>query len=399
MSSEPSIILTGDAPENEHHEVVSEFVLSAYGPRLSPVARASGVLGDDVNGATRNHYEARVLGVGYVELERLEEGVASAIDGFPGGGATNLALTEGDNVKLKLVTRNNGADVELEVWYNINDAGWTRIGGGAGVYTDVAPGATFTNPGLDGVRLQYGTASTDISVLDFYSNGLAAGADETAPVVTAFTINTPNVTDTTIIGISTFTATDAVGVSHYLITESATPPAAGAGGWVASAPTTYDLGSYRSATLYPWAKDAAGNVSAVYGTPVAVSAAAGDSTLPVGTGFGAVDASLIDDTVVVIDLLTATDDEGVTGYRITESGTKPGSTAGFTAVTPATSYSLAGTINYDLVTPRSTTLYAYFMDAAGNISDPIAGIPVQSVNSGGGSTVILSNSFNGGFNA
>ena len=35
-------------------------------------------------------------------------------------------------------------------------------------------------------------------------------------------------------------------------------------GWTGTAPTTYTVGSDGSYTLYPWAKDAAGNVSAVF---------------------------------------------------------------------------------------------------------------------------------------
>ena len=57
-------------------------------------------------------------------------------------------------------------------------------------------------------------------------------------------------------------------VSGYLITETSTPPSAGAAGWSASAPTSYDFqgalppGTVTEKTLYAWAKDAAGNVSA-----------------------------------------------------------------------------------------------------------------------------------------
>src|SRR6185369_12955679 len=56
----------------------------------------------------------------------------------------------------------------------------------------------------------------------------------------------------------------------YLITQSATPPGYSAGGWTVSAPTAYTVGSVGSYTLYPWAKDATGHVSALYGSPAAV---------------------------------------------------------------------------------------------------------------------------------
>lgn len=84
-----------------------------------------------------------------------------------------------------------------------------------------------------------------------------------APIVTAFTIPA-TVTDTAApleIPITTFTATDNVAVTGYMITESATAPGAGDAGWLGSAPTSYTVPAYASYTLYAWAKDAAGNVS------------------------------------------------------------------------------------------------------------------------------------------
>jgi uncharacterized repeat protein (TIGR01451 family) len=90
-------------------------------------------------------------------------------------------------------------------------------------------------------------------------------ADSIAPTVDTFSANSfSNDFD---IPLTAFTASDNVGVTGYMITESATPPAAGAAGWTGSAPTTYTVTADGSYFLYPWAKDAAGNVSAVFGSP------------------------------------------------------------------------------------------------------------------------------------
>jgi predicted CxxxxCH...CXXCH cytochrome family protein len=97
---------------------------------------------------------------------------------------------------------------------------------------------------------------------------VVAVADTTPPTVSAFTATTPSTSRN--IPVTAFTATDNVGVTGYLITTSSTQPAAGAAGWTATAPTTYTVAADGSYTLYPWAKDAAGNVSAVFGTPVTV---------------------------------------------------------------------------------------------------------------------------------
>jgi hypothetical protein len=116
--------------------------------------------------------------------------------------------------------------------------------------------------------------------------------DTTAPAVTAFT-TAPTATSLSVI-VSAFTATDNVAVTGYMITQSATPPVAGAVGWTATAPATVTSAGTGTQTFFPWVKDAAGNVSAV-GTPatvtitlltppvsVAVSASGTDTTSAVG---------------------------------------------------------------------------------------------------------------------
>jgi hypothetical protein len=93
-----------------------------------------------------------------------------------------------------------------------------------------------------------------------------------APIITGFvaddTIDTVAPLDITI---STFSATDNVGVTGYMITESAVAPGAGDAGWLASAPTTYTVGSYNTYTLYAWTKDAAGNVSSSVSSTATIS--------------------------------------------------------------------------------------------------------------------------------
>ncbi len=91
--------------------------------------------------------------------------------------------------------------------------------------------------------------------------------DSTAPQVTSFTAPSGTLSTTAVSPVS-IAASDNVAVSGYLITETSTPPSAGAAGWSASAPTSYDFqgalppGTVTEKTLYAWAKDAAGNVSA-----------------------------------------------------------------------------------------------------------------------------------------
>ena len=84
--------------------------------------------------------------------------------------------------------------------------------------------------------------------------------DVTAPTLSSFTLPT-TATDLTV-SVTGLGASDSVGVTGFLITESATAPTASASDWSASAPTTFTFSSAGSNTAYAWAKDAAGNISA-----------------------------------------------------------------------------------------------------------------------------------------
>ena len=182
-------------------------------------------------------------------------------------------------------------------------------------------------------------------------------SDATAPTVTGFTI--PSTSASLSVLVTTFTATDNLGVAGYLITESSTPPLTGAAGWTSSAPATYNAATSGSHTLYPWAQDAAGKVSAVYDSPQTVII--NDTTAPTVSKFSftIIQSSSASLTVGPI-MFTATDNVGVTGYLITESSTPPSSgAAGWTSSAPYT---------YTAATAGSHTLYPWAKDAAGNVS-------------------------------
>ncbi|MGD0234166.1 MAG: C1 family peptidase [Syntrophorhabdales bacterium] len=106
-------------------------------------------------------------------------------------------------------------------------------------------------------------AYTELNSVVSFGDGTIAyspsSADTTPPTVTSFII--PSTATSLTISITSFTATDNVGVSAYLLTESATAPSASASGWSATAPTTYTFATAGTKTLYAWAKDAASNVS------------------------------------------------------------------------------------------------------------------------------------------
>jgi hypothetical protein len=161
-------------------------------------------------------------------------------------------------------------------------AGWTVIA--PAVVTAAAAGSQNFYPWAKDGAGNVSTVRTPVTV--------NITPDTTAPAVTAFTL--PASATSLSVSISAFTATDNVAVNGYMITQSATPPAADAVGWTATAPATVTAAAAGSQTFFPWAKDASGNVSAV-GTPatvtitlatpavnVAVSASGTDTTSAVG---------------------------------------------------------------------------------------------------------------------
>ncbi len=93
--------------------------------------------------------------------------------------------------------------------------------------------------------------------------------DKTPPSIAAFSI--PPTSDSLTVPIQALAATDNVGVTGYKITESSTPPKASAAGWSSSAPSSYTFTSGGTKTLYAWAKDAAGNVSASVSASVVIT--------------------------------------------------------------------------------------------------------------------------------
>jgi hypothetical protein len=179
-------------------------------------------------------------------------------------------------------------------------------------------------------------------------------ADLTPPSITTFTI--PAASTSLVVSVTTLTATDSIGVTGYILTETSTAPAANAAGWSAAAPTSYTFATAGTKTLYAWARDAAGNVSASVSTTLVVTLA--DSVPPMVSNF-AIPAAASTLTVPVTTF-TASDNVGVTGYLLTETSTAPAANAaGWSATAPT---------NHTFASSGTKTLYAWAKDAAGNVS-------------------------------
>lgn len=170
-----------------------------------------------------------------------------------------------------------GAEVD-DVWtvgVVVNNSGQATI-----TITDTTPNpdkvwiATVAETGLFtlpvtvvvGNPVAYGTKHTGVEngMNGIKMTAVAKVNDSVAPSVTAFVIPATGTSYT--VTVSSFTATDAGGVTGFIVTESATAPAASAAGWSALAPATYTIATANQVgtgayALYGWAKDGAGNVS------------------------------------------------------------------------------------------------------------------------------------------
>jgi C1A family cysteine protease len=248
----------------------------------------------------------------------------------------------------------------------LNNATWLNSQGFSNVqayrYWSSSNLVSFQTTDSFSVNMSAGYLGNDDKNLKFYvwpvreGKPAATTADTTKPVVTAFTVS-PSSGLT--VPIKTFTATDDRAVIGYLTTESATAPLAGAP-WKAIAPTshTFAAGTVSGKkTLYAWAIDAAGNVSASLAATVTV-----DTVKPVVTGFTAAKPTGF---TVPLTKFTATDNVAVTGYLVTENATIPTVSAAWTTAAP-TSYRFAAD-----TTSSIKTLYAWAIDAAGNVSAPL----------------------------
>jgi len=183
--------------------------------------------------------------------------------------------------------------------------------------------------------------------------------DGDLPVVSSFVI--PSSASALTFSIISFIAEDYVGVTGYKITETSTPPNPGDAGWTGSAPTTYTAAGFGTKTLYAWAKDGNNNVSSGL---VSRTIVLSDTGIPTVTSFIIPSTVIFPSTselyTVPISSFTASDNVGVTGYKVTENSPAPGPGAADWSASPQT--------NHTFSSPGSKNLYGWAKDSNGNVS-------------------------------
>jgi C1A family cysteine protease len=254
----------------------------------------------------------------------------------------------------------SSASIDNHYWIVLNSWGTTtnRPHGLFRVKMYANYGCTFSR--LSSYALSFQTLNIDWG---------ASSADTTKPAVTAFTI--PSSSTSLTVNINSFTATDNVGVTGYMVTTSSTAPSASSGSWLTSVPTSYTFSSSTTSgtkTLYAWAKDAAGNVSDLKSALMTLSIASGNADLIVSGISNR--ATTISRYIRTFSVSNTTQNQGsasaaasTTRYYLSTTTSKTGSSVLLTGTRSVASLaagaSSSGTVN--VTVPTGTARATYYV--------------------------------------
>ncbi|MEI6835541.1 MAG: fibronectin type III domain-containing protein [Candidatus Falkowbacteria bacterium] len=163
---------------------------------------------------------------------------------------SSVSIMNSDTVKITLSNIPTGGNQRLRYAYTgvaNATAGAQSDGSPRGNLRDTDPEVSLSGSNLYDWAVHFDKAITSVT-------------DTTSPVVTQFNVSATSSSLTVPIG--SFTASDDYYVTGYLLTESSSTPLVSDAGWSIAAPTSYIFSTQGPKTLYAWAKDAAGNISA-----------------------------------------------------------------------------------------------------------------------------------------
>ncbi|MCP4755786.1 MAG: DUF1566 domain-containing protein [Proteobacteria bacterium] len=170
-------------------------------------------------------------------------------------------------------------------------------------------------------------------------------------------------------------ADDYIGVNAYYVSETDSTPNAAAAGWtdlIASTSYSRDISFVLSAgngqkTVYIWFKDATGNISVQASDNIAL--AYDDTSAPTNPFVSINGGNGTADSLAVTLSISADDSIGVTGYYASETNSTPDATTdGWRDMTADADYS-EEVVYYLSIDDALKTVYVWFKDAAGNVSD------------------------------
>ncbi|MDD2856634.1 MAG: DUF1566 domain-containing protein, partial [Desulfuromonadaceae bacterium] len=183
------------------------------------------------------------------------------------------------------------------------------------------------------------------------ANVIINSPDFISPSITEFSM--PTTSDSLTVAITTFTATDNTAVTAYCLTEINSSTGCT---WKSAIPASYTFSAAGNKTLFAFAKDSVGNISASKSAIATIVLP--DANAPTIAAFSIPATATA--LSVSITTLTATDNTAVTAYCLTETDSATNCTWDSTKPT-----------SYTFTTAGNKTLYAFVKDAAANVSNSI----------------------------
>lgn len=316
-------------------------------------------------------------------------------------------LTNSPSVTLTL-TASDANKVAGYFASNINsplpasDPGWTPIDPATSV-TLWSPHTLSSGSGLKTVYVWYKDTLDNVSAA--IKNTITL--DTVAPTGEVIINNGAQYTGGTNVSL-TLKASDAYKVAGYYKSNSAEAPLAATPGWVTVTKATVMVNTVSHAipsdpgmaTVHVWFKDAGGNISADITNTITLDTSPPAGTLVVKGG------AAFSNSVKVVLTLNGADDNRMAGFYKSNIGNTPSASAPGWIATSA-SASVTNTVNHSLAAGTGTkTVYAWYKDAAGNVSPVISNTivldvtpPTGSVTINGGSTITNSPSVTLALNA
>lgn len=304
---------------------------------------------------------------------------------------SNAAETTSDSVTLSLSASSNQ---NIDGYYVSENTTTPAIGdftavGATAIYSADIAFSLSAGYGIKTVYTWYKNISNNISTVK-YDSILYVNAD--SPRNASILINggadtTPNSSITLALA-----ATDTVGITGYYVSENnATPTAddftATSSSVNYSASISYTLSEeYGNKTVYAWFIDIDDNISFVVSDTISML----DTIPPIAISMIINNGSTSTVYSRIPVELVATDNLGVTGYYMSEDNATP-TTGEFISITSTPTYT--GSSFFSLSSDHgSKTIYAWFIDTVGNISNPVS----SSINFENGTSNDSSSSSGGG---
>ena len=198
----------------------------------------------------------------------------------------------------------------------------TSAADGSYSFTGLANGSYTVTPTLTGYTFSPPSQNVTLNGADVTVPSFTA-TDSAPPVINSVTLPVNPTTCTVPV---TIDATDNAGIAGYYLSENGATPAAGAPGWSATLPASFTFVGLGARTLYVWAKDAAGNLSARSSATVTIVGVARIGVVEYPTLNAACQAASSGDSILTLDALL---NESLTvnklikiigGYNLTYSG-------------------------------------------------------------------------------